>query len=148
MAISFFFQAEDGIRDVAVTGVQTCALPIFAVLASRRGWLSEALLSVALAAIVTLDLARGNHTVYHTAPVEALTFNPPLAEAIAAREGIASPGRFRVITLRDSYYIVPDRVYRLLGHDAQAIEGRQSLALEHNAEFHLETVFYYLPGLK
>src|SRR2546429_9517255 len=28
MAI-FFFQAEDGIRDVAVTGVQTCALPIF-----------------------------------------------------------------------------------------------------------------------
>src|SRR2546429_3941640 len=27
----FFFQAEDGIRDVAVTGVQTCALPIFGV---------------------------------------------------------------------------------------------------------------------
>src|SRR5256884_5138300 len=26
--VSFFFQAEDGIRDVAVTGVQTCALPI------------------------------------------------------------------------------------------------------------------------
>src|SRR2546429_2385262 len=26
----FFFQAEDGIRDVAVTGVQTCALPICA----------------------------------------------------------------------------------------------------------------------
>src|SRR5205809_5055871 len=27
--IFFFFQAEDGIRDVAVTGVQTCALPIY-----------------------------------------------------------------------------------------------------------------------
>src|SRR2546422_9587737 len=27
-SIVFFFQAEDGIRDVAVTGVQTCALPI------------------------------------------------------------------------------------------------------------------------
>src|SRR2546430_8775469 len=26
---SFFFQAEDGIRDLTVTGVQTCALPIF-----------------------------------------------------------------------------------------------------------------------
>src|SRR5438874_3128536 len=25
---SFFFQAEDGIRDLYVTGVQTCALPI------------------------------------------------------------------------------------------------------------------------
>src|SRR5256885_9969659 len=28
----FFFQAEDGIRDYKVTGVQTCALPIY-----RRG---------------------------------------------------------------------------------------------------------------
>src|SRR3989449_2720552 len=28
-AAFFFFQAEDGIRDVAVTGVQTCALPIY-----------------------------------------------------------------------------------------------------------------------
>src|SRR5206468_4958764 len=26
--IAFFFQAEDGIRDLIVTGVQTCALPI------------------------------------------------------------------------------------------------------------------------
>src|SRR5256885_5136032 len=27
--VFFFFQAEDGIRDYKVTGVQTCALPIF-----------------------------------------------------------------------------------------------------------------------
>src|SRR5258707_5786480 len=27
MSNSFFFQAEDGIRDIGVTGVQTCALP-------------------------------------------------------------------------------------------------------------------------
>src|SRR3712207_7733950 len=26
--LCFFFQAEDGIRDIGVTGVQTCALPI------------------------------------------------------------------------------------------------------------------------
>src|SRR5215203_5153227 len=36
----FFFQAEDGIRDIVVTGVQTCALPILSRLvlasASRR----------------------------------------------------------------------------------------------------------------
>src|SRR2546422_9456453 len=32
----FFFQAEDGIRDVAVTGVQTCALPISLPLLHRR----------------------------------------------------------------------------------------------------------------
>ena len=29
LSLVFFFQAEDGIRDRLVTGVQTCALPIF-----------------------------------------------------------------------------------------------------------------------
>src|SRR5256885_6117637 len=29
--LCFFFQAEDGIRDYKVTGVQTCALPIFVI---------------------------------------------------------------------------------------------------------------------
>src|SRR5436309_9919706 len=38
---SFFFQAEDGIRDFHVTGVQTCALPIF--YEKNRGNLAEAL---------------------------------------------------------------------------------------------------------
>src|SRR5205809_1803016 len=33
----FFFQAEDGIRDVAVTGVQTCALPISCSMKARQG---------------------------------------------------------------------------------------------------------------
>src|SRR2546430_9234669 len=28
-SMCFFFQAEDGIRDLTVTGVQTCALPIY-----------------------------------------------------------------------------------------------------------------------
>src|SRR2546430_12846753 len=36
----FFFQAEDGIRDLTVTGVQTCALPISKPFLARvgRGW--------------------------------------------------------------------------------------------------------------
>src|SRR5260370_1529399 len=33
----FFFQAEDGIRDSSVTGVQTCALPISTVLSLTDG---------------------------------------------------------------------------------------------------------------
>src|SRR2546430_17680389 len=36
----FFFQAEDGIRDLTVTGVQTCALPISA---RGRGFLRACL---------------------------------------------------------------------------------------------------------
>src|SRR5260370_5045643 len=40
--LCFFFQAEDGIRDSSVTGVQTCALPILeafdSVRADASGW--------------------------------------------------------------------------------------------------------------
>src|SRR5256885_6495892 len=35
MLLFFFFQAEDGIRDYKVTGVQTCALPICTALSTR-----------------------------------------------------------------------------------------------------------------
>src|SRR5207253_3628857 len=37
----FFFQAEDGIRDGHVTGVQTCALPIFFLLFLPFSFLGE-----------------------------------------------------------------------------------------------------------
>src|SRR5690348_17928359 len=33
--VHFFFQAEDGIRDGRVTGVQTCALPIYEMLSEH-----------------------------------------------------------------------------------------------------------------
>src|SRR5437763_2114237 len=36
LEVFFFFQAEDGIRDTSVTGVQTCALPI-----SSRKWVGD-----------------------------------------------------------------------------------------------------------
>src|SRR2546430_12957507 len=36
--IFFFFQAEDGIRDLTVTGVQTCALPICVQLRAWSHW--------------------------------------------------------------------------------------------------------------
>src|SRR2546421_5322040 len=36
----FFFQAEDGIRDLIVTGVQTCALPIFYA-SQTSGWFGQ-----------------------------------------------------------------------------------------------------------
>src|SRR2546429_3125121 len=41
----FFFQADDGMRDVAVTGVQPCALPIYFFAApdgSIRSWMNRA----------------------------------------------------------------------------------------------------------
>src|SRR5256885_7845440 len=35
ISLFFFFQAEDGIRDYKVTGVQTCALPILQLVVAR-----------------------------------------------------------------------------------------------------------------
>src|SRR5690606_40796969 len=50
----FFFQAEDGIRDFHVTGVQTCALPIFPLLIMAK--LSSLPNTLAPAAKVTVSL--------------------------------------------------------------------------------------------
>src|SRR5437763_16466459 len=44
MSCLFFFQAEDGIRDTSVTGVQTCALPIFGLVATGASWLAASAL--------------------------------------------------------------------------------------------------------
>src|SRR2546425_7730892 len=41
MIVFFFFQAEDGIRDKLVTGVQTCALPISGSRALRVAWMYQ-----------------------------------------------------------------------------------------------------------
>src|SRR5688500_19539387 len=40
--INFFFQAEDGIRDYKVTGVQTCALPI-SIFAGSPRWMTRSI---------------------------------------------------------------------------------------------------------
>src|SRR2546430_6380348 len=50
----FFFQAEDGIRDLTVTGVQTCALPI-----SKANALIGAVTSVATSAGAASRARRG-----------------------------------------------------------------------------------------
>src|SRR2546422_2031265 len=60
MCLFFFFQAEDGIRDVAVTGVQTCALPIavaqdHTVYVAYFGWRSNAGSDVTSDVVVVRD---------------------------------------------------------------------------------------------
>src|SRR6476620_6514558 len=68
--IFFFFQAEDGIRDIGVTGVQTCALPIsrWALAGSGLRWVptvhadntSSSLQEAAVVARLVTDLLRGS----------------------------------------------------------------------------------------
>src|SRR5262249_58428297 len=58
VCLFFFFQAEDGIRDWSVTGVQTCALPISARLPcfAVTGEVLAAELAVDFAAFLELDV--------------------------------------------------------------------------------------------
>src|SRR3712207_5256148 len=65
----FFFQAEDGIRDIGVTGVQTCALPISSVGPYRGAgrpegnYIMERLIELAAAemGVDPIELRRKNH---------------------------------------------------------------------------------------
>src|SRR5256885_5067839 len=63
----FFFQAEDGIRDYKVTGVQTCALPIFghvgAVAAGCLASLGHRIVGVDIDAAKVRALAEGRSPV-------------------------------------------------------------------------------------
>src|SRR5207245_6616983 len=64
----FFFQAEDGIRDATVTGVQTCALPIFGAVEHNQNPFVGAKpyqgLLVILIMLDSSDLKNSNNTLY------------------------------------------------------------------------------------
>jgi len=114
----------------------------------RRAIRSELLLAF-LIAIIALDLSRANLGVYHTGPVEAATFNPPLVEALKAREGTLVPGRFRLVTLEESRITIPAQLEHAVGHStAVIVVRRQALDALHSAEFHIESARRYLTGYK
>src|SRR5258706_5286895 len=55
----FFFQAEDGIRDWSVTGVQTCALPIYASLTGNTANFGQSSHEGTIMAIDEINAAGG-----------------------------------------------------------------------------------------
>src|SRR3989442_6791010 len=57
----FFFQAEDGIRDADVTGVQTCALPIWVEVVVPSAQLHEACRDLAVVEMLVEPLQRRHH---------------------------------------------------------------------------------------
>src|SRR6266852_7117372 len=84
----FFFQAEDGIRDATVTGVQTCALPI-----SWPGNLEDLAAAVRTLALTSLEEAIGAGDAERVVPQFArraadvgLSLDLPLREAREAFE--------------------------------------------------------------
>src|SRR5207248_5108235 len=89
----FFFQAEDGIRDRTVTGVQTCALPI---------WLPYRLRSPSTTiAKPSVCVARPE------SPARAITLMPqPIIAAACAEPRISDRGGRRHRLLHDDDHLV------------------------------------------
>src|SRR6266542_7149008 len=74
--ISFFFQAEDGIRDATVTGVQTCALPIYADRWQQRRRLGPEVERVVLGEIPLLRRERIGRREREPSPAGSEPFRP------------------------------------------------------------------------
>src|SRR3989475_2614575 len=74
ISVFFFFQAEDGIRDLTVTGVQTCALPI----------------SAHSTPAFTGDSAKVNTVAYHSVPVISRVIGPPTGPSVAGSCSVRS----------------------------------------------------------
>src|SRR5437867_50883 len=97
---SFFFQAEDGIRDRTVTGVQTCALPISAGRAARvpAPGVATAVAPAVPAATVPTAVASApvapavGACVAGVGPVAALVPAAPVADAVARVAGARVAG--------------------------------------------------------
>src|SRR5256886_6675394 len=109
--VVFFFQAEDGIRDLTVTGVQTCALPILARLPRLmgRGRALEVLLG---ADDIPGDLAELYGYVNRSLPDSDLdAFVESLATRIASfdKQAISETKRFAdVASLPPDFEIAPE----------------------------------------
>src|SRR6266404_8876011 len=72
-SLVFFFQAEDGIRYKLVTGVQTCALPIFPVVRGERETVRQIVLySVVLLGVTLLPWAAGGAGPFYVVAALAL----------------------------------------------------------------------------
>src|SRR5690606_39478378 len=87
----FFFQAEDGIRDFHVTGVQTCALPILAVALLQRGaWRGPTLLLAPAVAALGLapQLPEGVPvTIVHGVEIGRASCRERVERSVGAAEG-------------------------------------------------------------
>ncbi len=126
---------------LAASGVWVIALAI------RVNRVSGRAAALGLMMLVVLDLFHANQQAYYTGPVTAATFVPGLADALKLHSGVEGPGHFRILPLISVPSAYPKAVREALHVvGASSVADRQALAVEHNADFHLESLGYYLPG--
>src|SRR5437764_530359 len=92
-SLFFFFQAEDGIRDTSVTGVQTCALPIYSQATAITATHTYAATGTDTARVTVTDKNGGAGSGQLIVTVTATANRPPTAAAggpYAGTEGAAT----------------------------------------------------------
>src|SRR5437762_272194 len=96
----FFFQAEDGIRDTSVTGVQTCALPIFPVTSPATALVRAADSD----ALTRVDMERDRQRRYLASDVRGLTAADLLeAQTVGEPDVLRALQRLPGVTTRDDF---------------------------------------------
>src|SRR2546422_9149947 len=149
----FFFQAEDGIRDVAVTGVQTCALPILlrgvagrqarAALADTGGEAPRALRELVgrrrrEVVLLVLELLHGpdaRHVRRQQEVVVSLEVNR--AGVGRARDEVDHPRSLRISNVHDRDAVaegVTDVGVAAMDHDLNAVAAASLVRMTHERE--------------
>src|SRR2546429_2094655 len=117
MMVFFFFQAEDGIRDVAVTGVQTCALPILMnnQLQFSPSWLGT----------LTLEASGFHHTKLRNSEIgQALNF--PFTVSFLTTSGLETFGDNQFATAITAFPIERDQQKYQFRYDVSRAAGRHA----------------------
>src|SRR6267154_6535387 len=100
--VVFFFQAEDGIRDGRVTGVQTCALPISRRITALETALGERLILRTTRKLTVTEL--GQAVLEHAHQVQQ---GAEAAGALADNRKLEPGGRLRVTMATDLDVMAP-----------------------------------------
>src|SRR6267143_3448704 len=122
----FFFQAEDGIRDGTVTGVQTCALPIWEAADDRT----------VSAIVVRIDSPGGDGTASDLIWSELVRARKVKGKPVIASMGdVAASGGYYVAAGADAIFAEPGTVTGSIGvfvghFDASELMGKLGLNLE------------------
>src|SRR5256886_17482287 len=82
----FFFQAEDGIRDLTVTGVQTCALPI------SEGYLIDDGVALGMRRLAIIDLVTGEQPAFNEDQSVAVILNGEIYNYRELRQDLEKHG--------------------------------------------------------
>src|SRR5437762_11631610 len=120
MIVFFFFQAEDGIRDTSVTGVQTCALPICRARLPRRRDRSMA----DMRTIATAWESRATETNNYTAAAAGHALGG--AVALSDLDNYLAPTYVRLIPHKDGwshdFFVSADKNWGVSGSKDYMIE--------------------------